>query len=73
MFNKIISIMEKNKNKDLSKKDDILFMFEDDYASESAIYFKIDSEEFKNENDLLFNNPVNPLFWEENDDFNVYH
>jgi|GEM_PF-3623090 len=73
MFNKIISIMEKNKNKDLSKKDDILFMFEDDYASESAIYFKIDSEEFKNENDLLLNNSVNPLFWEENDDFNVYH
>jgi len=65
--------MEKNKNKDLSKKDDILFMFEDDYASESAIYFKIDSEEFKNENDLLLNNSVNPLFWEENDDFNVYH
>ena len=66
--------MKADSNKNLKSEND-LFMKEDDFAQETAIYLEISSEEFKHANDLILaevelKKTVNQFFWEENDAFN---
>tara|TARA_R110002124_G_scaffold138576_6_gene302188 strand:- start:134933 stop:135133 length:201 start_codon:yes stop_codon:yes gene_type:complete len=61
-------------NKDYNSRENILFMTEDDYAQETAIYLELDSKKFKHENNLILaeielRDSINQFFWEENDVF----
>lgn len=61
-------------NKDYNSRENILFMTEDDYAQETAIYLELDSKKFKHENSLILaeielRDSMNQFFWEENDVF----
>lgn len=64
-------------NKDYNSRENILFMTEDDYAQETAIYLELDSKKFKHENNLILaeielRDSINQFFWEENDVFENY-
>ena len=53
---------------------DVLFICDDDFALETAIYLELSSEEFKNKDkvivkDAAAKDPINEYFWEENDIF----
>jgi hypothetical protein len=54
-----------------AKNEDVLFLSDDDFGNESLIYFEISSEEFKKNNDFILDK-VNPLYWEETDEFGIY-
>ena len=61
-------------NKDYNSRENILFMTEDDYAQETAIYLELDSKKFNHENSLILaeielRDSMNQFFWEENDVF----
>ncbi len=62
--------MKNNCNPGL-KKEDTLFMTDDDYGNESLIYFEIASEEFKQNNDFLLDKTLS-LYWEETDEYGFY-
>jgi hypothetical protein len=58
-------------SKTTKKIADVLFLKDDDFGNESRIYFEIFSEEFKKKNDFVLKE-VNPLYWEETDEFEIY-
>ena len=53
------------------KKEDTLFMSDDDYGNESLIYFEIATDEFKQNNDFLLEKKSS-LYWEETDEYGIY-
>ena len=69
--------MKNNSDENLQDESQ-LFVGEDDYAKESAIYFEIASEEFKSEISFVMEESktdevFNAYFWEENDEFGIYN
>jgi hypothetical protein len=69
--------MKTNGKQELTNEHE-LFYFEADFSGESAIYFKMDSEEFRAENsiileDSILDDPLSTYYWEENDEFGIYH
>ena len=69
--------MKNNINKNQNEESQ-LFMVEDDYGNESAIYVEIASEEFESEISFVMEESntdeiFNAYYWEENDEFGIYN
>jgi hypothetical protein len=70
--------MKNSVNKDL-KEESQLFMFDDDFANETAIYSEIASEAFKSEIGFVMGDSNSgkilnsDFYWEESDEFEIYN